>query len=42
MTPQVEAMQAGDRVRTRPAETPGFLVGYFAYINRSVPMGGAA
>jgi len=35
MTPQVEATQAGDRAGTRPAETPGLLTGYFAYINRS-------
>jgi hypothetical protein len=42
MTPQVEATQAGDRGGTNPAETPGFLTGYFAYINRSVPREGAA
>jgi hypothetical protein len=42
MTPQVEATQAKDRARTRPAETPRLLVGYFAYINRSTPQGDAA
>lgn len=35
MTPQAEATQAQDRAGTRPAETPGLLTGYFAYLNRS-------